>query len=180
LGGRVAGGIVVVGLDPISHVGGEQPRNGNSQRDPKSAEDDLSTGVGEVRRAVAAVAVEVRVAAGEADGVFADEAAGAGVVPAGTVVVQTGETVQVAAGVEGANRAGQAAGDGRDTEGRVLDVLHTERAVDPMARQVAHRALVIGQRPDDSQRRGHRVDFLDGQRHVHARTVEPEAGVAVM
>ena len=59
----------------------------------------MPAGVRIVRRRVAAVGVEVGVAAGEAPGVFADESAGDGRAPAGVVEVQAGDRVVGPAGV---------------------------------------------------------------------------------
>jgi hypothetical protein len=71
-----------------------------------------------IDRIAGGVAVEVWVAGGVAEGVFAEEAAGGGVVPAGVVVLELGRRVVLLAGVVeelvGAwNRAAMLASSGR-------------------------------------------------------------------
>src|SRR5690606_5233162 len=58
-----------------------------------------AAGIRPIRRSIAHVPLQVVVAAGEADRVFAHEAARLRVVPAGAVVVQVGVCVPFAAGV---------------------------------------------------------------------------------
>ena len=100
-----------------------------------------------VNNAVVNIARETEVASREAEGVFTEEAADLGVVPAGVVIVQARVGVVFLAGVEIAADACQAAGD--VAKAVVLEVVSWGRERARVVDKVSVCAQVIGQRPED-------------------------------
>ena len=132
------------------------------------------------RRPIPHIPVEIHIAGGEAEGVFAEEPAGAGVVPAGAVEVEAGGGVPFPAGV-GEPGLELAVGLADDlAEGVVADVVDDRGGAGGgvVLHQVADGAEVVAEAPGDGSGRtgGAGGDLFVGQDLVGRRAVEVAVG----